>query len=59
MPFAFRNVFRSEICALQPGAAAARSGAAAIDTDIVLLRTDEVKKVITGADLFGGLLRRT
>ena len=30
---------------------------AAIDKDIVLLWTDEVKKVITGADLLGGLLR--
>ena len=30
---------------------------AAIDKDIVLLWTDEVKKVITGADLLGRLLR--
>lgn len=30
---------------------------AAIDKDIVLLWTDDVKKVITGADLLGRLLR--
>ena len=30
---------------------------ATIDKDIVLLWTDEVKKVITGADLLGRLLR--
>ena len=30
---------------------------AVIDKDIVLLWTDELKKVITGADLLGRLLR--
>ncbi|MBT8090442.1 MAG: DUF21 domain-containing protein [Gammaproteobacteria bacterium] len=35
----------------------AADGDAAIDKDIVLLWTDELKKIITGADLLGRLLR--